>query len=133
LVPDDQSVEAVPARVVEAYDQMMRRVIGPALRQFGFTGTVREFKYGSRSRLGAAEIVTECAATDPRTLAALVDRLGRDPNLWVRKLIASRMLPLMTDHPDAISALKAAAGDVDTGVRWAARYALRIAAESSSN
>jgi hypothetical protein len=52
LVPDDKSVEAVPARVVEAYDQMMRRVIGPALRQFGFTGTVREFKYGSRSQFG---------------------------------------------------------------------------------
>jgi hypothetical protein len=49
-VSDEQ--EAVPARVVEAYDQMMRQVIGPALRQLGFRGTMREFKYGDRSQFG---------------------------------------------------------------------------------
>jgi hypothetical protein len=38
--------------VVEAYDQMMRQVIGPALRQLGFRGTVHEFKYGDRSQSG---------------------------------------------------------------------------------
>ncbi len=71
------------------------------------------------------------APSDPRTLHALVDRLGKDPNPMVRKLIASRMLPLMTGHPDVISPLEAAAaGDHDTGVRWAARYALRLAAHS---
>jgi len=38
--------------VVEAYDQMMRQVIGPALRQLGFRGTFREFKYGDRGHFG---------------------------------------------------------------------------------
>jgi HEAT repeat protein len=251
------AADPVPARVVEAYDQMMRQVIGPALRQLGFRGTVREFKYGDRSqfgtirwqkdgrfaraqlmpftanvdywcgadrigwlmpvpaydtwweirggqsydavadsvitalrryalpaiqagledrqradvgwqwaggylgdpddggattsssfvrptgstydeqfasfansmprrRLDAAEIVTECAASDPRAVPALVDRLRHDPQPGIRKAIASRMLCLFTDHPDVVPALQqAAAGDRDTGVRWAARYALR--------
>jgi hypothetical protein len=261
-VSADQSAETVPARVVEAYDQMMRGVVGPALRQLGFTGTVREFRYGSRSqfgavawqksgrdvvrgqilrftanvryvcgadrigglmpvpaqdtwwemtggqsygavaesviaavswyalpaiqagledpgrpdvdwrwsrafspgnpddggaaassvfvqpagtgdddvftwftsgdpqmRLDAAEIVTARAPGDPRTVAALVDRLGNDPNPMVRKLIASRMLAVLAGHPGVISAMETAAtDDHDTGVRWAARYALRLAA-----
>jgi HEAT repeats len=258
LVPEQQAPEPVPARVVEAYDQMMRQVIRPALRQLGFRGTVREFKYGDRTqfgavrwqkdgrfaraqlmpftanvdywcgadrigflmpvpahdtwweirggqsydsvaqsvitavrryalpaiqagledlqrpdvdwqwvsgylgdrddggtsmssflvqptessydeqfasftesmpylRLDAAEIVTECAASDPRTLPALLDRLRHDPQPGIRKMIASRMLCLFTDHPDVVAALQAAAaGDSDTGVRWAARYALRL-------
>jgi len=84
-------------------------------------------------RLAAAEIVAEWAPSDPRTLAALLDRLGADPNPMVRKLIADRMLPLMTDQPGVIAALQAAAGDGDTGVRWAARYALRLAADRSLN
>jgi hypothetical protein len=47
----------------------------------------------------------------------------------IRKLIASRMLPLLTSHPDVVPALKeAASGDNDTGARWAARYALRLVA-----
>jgi HEAT repeats len=257
-VSGEQAGEAVPARVVDAYDQMMRLVIGPALRQLGFRGTVRWFKYGTRSqfgvvawqkdgraaraqrmfftanvdywcgadrigslmpvpardtwweirggqpydsvaqsviaavrryalpaiqagledparphanmhwgtgylgdpdnggadasaffvqpmgspydeefasfasampfkRLDAAEIVTECGADDPRTVPALVDRLRHDPQPDVRKMIASRMLGLLTDHPNVVSALQVAAtGDGDTGVRWAARYALRI-------
>jgi len=32
---------------------MMRQVIGLALRQLGFRGPVREFKYGDRSQSGA--------------------------------------------------------------------------------
>jgi len=37
------------------------------------------------------------------------------------------MLCLFTYHPDVVPALqKAAAGDGDPGVRWAARYALRL-------
>jgi len=31
---------------------MMRGLIGPALRQLGFTGTLREFKYDSRNQFG---------------------------------------------------------------------------------
>jgi hypothetical protein len=262
-VPADESIEDVPTQVVEAYDQMMRRVIGPVLGRIGFTGTAREFRYGSRgqfgvvawqkdgryvrrqilsftanvnywcgadrigslmpvpakdtwwqitggqpyepiaesvitavhryalpaiqagledpgrpdpdmrfsrafgagepdgggatasswfvrpagtehdgvfgwfssgdpqTRLDAAEIVTSEAPRDPRTPAALVDRLNEDPNPMVRKLVASRMLPLVADRGGVTSALQAAAtGDTDTGVRWAARYALRLAADS---
>jgi HEAT repeat protein len=82
-----------------------------------------------RLRLAAAEIATERAPGDPRTLAALTDRLRNDPNPMVRKLIASRMLVLLTERPGVTAALHAAAaGDDDTGVRWAARYALREAA-----
>ena len=44
------------------------------------------------------------------------------------------MLPLMTSHPDVISALQAAAAsDHDTGARWAARYALRRAGDEPSS
>jgi hypothetical protein len=78
-------------------------------------------------RLDAAEIVTDSAASDPRTVPALVDRLRHDPQPGVRKMIACRMLSLLTDHPDVVSALReTAAGDSDIGVRWAARYALRL-------
>src|SRR5262249_35710496 len=48
----DQSTEDAPTRVVEAYDQMMRRFIGPALRQLGFSRTLREFRYGSCGQAG---------------------------------------------------------------------------------
>ena len=261
-VPEQQATDPFPARVVEAYDQMMRQVIGPALRQLGFRGTLREFKYGGRSQFGAvgwqkdgrdarrqilgftanvdywcgadrigflmpvpaydtwwdirggqsynsvaesaisavrryalpaiqagleelqrpdvdwlegggnlgdpddgaastssffvrptgssydeqfasfaegmpyqrlqaAEIVTECAASDPRTVPALLDRFRHDPQPGIRKMIASRMLCLFTNHPDVVPALQeAAAGDSDAGVRWAARYALRLSGPS---
>lgn len=263
-MPTGQSADDVPARVVDAYDQMMRQVIGPALRQLGFTGTLREFRYGSRSqsgvvawqkdgrevrrqvlsftanvnywcgedrigslmpvpapdtwwqitggqcyepvaasvitavrryalpaiqagledpgrhdadmrytrasgpggpdgggaattswfvrpagtahdeafgwlasadpseRLAAAEIASSEAPGDPRTPAALVDRLSQDPNPMVRKLIASRMLPLLTSHPEVISALQAAAaGDTHTGAGQIARH-FRLGRSSSA-
>jgi hypothetical protein len=60
-------------------------------------------------RLDAAEIVTDCAASDPRTVPALVDRLRHDPQPGVRKMIASRMLSLLTDYPDVVSALQVTA------------------------
>ena len=67
-------------------------------------------------------------------MPALLDRLRDDPNPMVRKLIASRMLPLMTSHPDVISARQAAAvRDRNTGARWAARYALRRAGDEPSS
>jgi hypothetical protein len=52
LVSVDQHAQAVPAPVAATYDQLMRAVVGPALRAFGFRGTVREFRYGSRSQFG---------------------------------------------------------------------------------
>ena len=262
----DQIAQAAPPRVTEVYDQMMRRIIGPALGELGFRGTLRELRYGSRGqfgviawqksrrdvrrqilrftanvdywcgsdrigglmpvpapdtwwqitggqpcqpaaesviaavrqyalpaiqagledparpgadmrwsrafsqggldaggaaatswfvqpagtehdeafawfasgdpgqRLAAAEIVTAEAPDDRRAVPALLDRLTDDPNPMVRKLIASRMLPLMTSHPDVISALQAAAvSDRNTGARWAARYALRRAGDEPSS
>ena len=67
------------------------------------------------------------AAADPRTVPALIDRLERDPESEVRRLVASRVLPLFPDDPPVLSALLAAADrDHSYGVRWAARYALRL-------
>ena len=66
-VPDEQG--AVPVRVVEAYDQMMRQVIGPALRQLGFRRTVREFKYGDRSQFGAVRWQKDGRAARAQLLA----------------------------------------------------------------
>jgi hypothetical protein len=43
LVPVSQVGEAIPARVTEVYDQMMRGVIGSAQRDLGFRGRLREF------------------------------------------------------------------------------------------
>ena len=81
-------------------------------------------------RLQAAEHVALCAQSNPRAMPALLDRLERDPNPKVRKLIASRVLPLLAHDPQVRSALHVtAAGDADTGVRWAARYALRLTLE----
>jgi hypothetical protein len=51
-IRSDEYREDVAATVVEVYDQMMRRVIGPALRQLRFTGALREFRYGSRGQSG---------------------------------------------------------------------------------
>jgi hypothetical protein len=82
-------------------------------------------------RLHAAEIVTECAASDPRTVPALLDRLRHDPQPAMRKAIASRMLCLFTDHPDVVPALQqAAAGDRDTGVGGKIRPAPKRAPDS---
>jgi hypothetical protein len=52
LVPVSQVGEAIPARVTEVYDQMMRGVIGSAQRDLGFRGRLREFRYGSGSQFG---------------------------------------------------------------------------------
>jgi HEAT repeats len=78
-------------------------------------------------RLDAAYYVGTDAQDDPRTNPALLDRLRHDACPKVRKLIASRVLPLLADDPQVRSRLRdAASDDQDTGVRWAARYALRL-------
>jgi hypothetical protein len=79
-------------------------------------------------RLGAAEAIAENAADDPRALPALLDRLEQDPSPLNRYRIASRMLTSSAQDPQVRSALRdAAAEDENLQVRWAARYALRIA------
>jgi len=41
---------------------------------------------------------------------------------------------LFTDHPDVMPALQlTAAGDSDTGVRWAARYAMRLGSDEDAD
>lgn len=78
-------------------------------------------------RFDAAEIAAVDAPDDPRTVPAVIDRLEHDPSPHIRKLVASRVLPLLAQDPRVLAALQAAADNDDTyGVRWAARYALRI-------
>jgi hypothetical protein len=67
------------------------------------------------------------AAGDRRTVPALLDRLERDPDPAVRKLIASRVLARFGHDPQVRPALRrAAAEDEHPGVRRAGRYALRV-------
>jgi len=67
------------------------------------------------------------APADPRTAPALIDRLERDPEPEVRRLVASRVLPLFPGDPRVLPALQATADrDNSYGVHWAARYALRL-------
>jgi len=42
----------MPVRLAQAHGQMMRGAIGLGLRRLGFRGTLREFRYGSRSQPG---------------------------------------------------------------------------------
>jgi len=67
------------------------------------------------------------AEGDRRTVPALLDRLERDPDPAVRKIIASRMLTRLGHDPHVRPALRrAAAEDSHAGVRWAGRYALHV-------
>lgn len=78
-------------------------------------------------RFEAASHLAVHASTDPRTVPALIDRLERDPDPEVRRLVASRVLPVFPRHPRVNAALQATAeGDNSYGARWAARYALRL-------
>jgi hypothetical protein len=77
-------------------------------------------------RFDTARHLAVNAAADPRTVTALIDRLLHDPQPEVRRLIASRVLPLFARDQRVLAALQTAAGRDHTYiVRWAARYALR--------
>jgi hypothetical protein len=92
------------------------------------TGTTHDrwFAGLARDRLHAAYLAA-AADGDKRTVPALLDRLERDPDPAVRKLIASRMLPRLGHDPQVRPALRrTATEDKHPGVRWAGRYALRI-------
>jgi hypothetical protein len=87
----------------------------------------------SRDRYDAAYIVAADAPDDPRTVPAVLDRLEHDPSPHVRKLVATRVLPVLAREPRVVTALHAAADTDDVyGVRWAARYALRLSASSNA-
>jgi len=79
------------------------------------------------SRFEAARYLAVNASDDPRTVTAVIDRLQRDPHPEMRRLVASRVLPLFPRDQRVLAALQAAADNDDSyGVRWAARYALRL-------
>ena len=73
-------------------------------------------------RFEAARHLAVNASDDPRTVPALIDRVERDPHPEVRRLVASRVLPLFPRDQRVLAALEAAAGrDNCYGVCWAAR------------
>jgi len=79
------------------------------------------------TRLQAAYMAVAAARGDRRTVPALLNRLERDPDPGIRKLIASRMLVRFGDDPQVRPALRRTATDDEhPAVRWAGRYALRV-------
>jgi hypothetical protein len=51
-VSGEPKAESASLEVQQAYDQMMREQVAPALRELGFTGTARIFRYGSGGHSG---------------------------------------------------------------------------------
>src|SRR5262249_32973524 len=81
--------------------------------------------------MAAAEIGPRVPG-DQRVIAALLNRLEFDPASRVRGW-AARSLSSAGAQPEMRDALRAAAAeDEDREVRWAARYALLLAAASGS-
>lgn len=80
-----------------------------------------------RVRSGAVADIGRAADSDPAVVAALLSRLEHDPSPLVRSTAAAALRPLAR-QPRVGSAFQAAASqDEDYEVRWAARYALRLA------
>jgi hypothetical protein len=79
------------------------------------------------ARCSALDRIGSDAADDPRTLPVLLNRLASDPSDRVRWQAARALAP-SAGSGRVRDALAAAAGqDEDLQVRWAARYALRLA------
>jgi hypothetical protein len=79
-------------------------------------------------RINALRLITELAADDPRTLPVLLDRLEHDPSHLVREDAAAPLLASRArDQPVPQALRDAARQDEDLQVRWAARYAIRLA------
>jgi hypothetical protein len=78
-------------------------------------------------RAGAVSDLAVAAGRDAQVTEALFNRLERDPSPLVRAAAAHGLTPLAS-QPSIRAALRAAAAeDEDVGVRWAARYAIRLA------
>jgi hypothetical protein len=78
-------------------------------------------------RLAATETIVEFASEDPRTVPALLHLLEWDADEYIRKLATLGLAP-SADREQVREALRAAAAeDEDLQVRWAARYAIRLA------
>ena len=100
-----------PMRRTGQHDDLLTRITDPDERM----------RAGAVSDLGAA------AGHDPDTTAPLLDRLEHDPSPAVRSAAARSLTPL-AGRPHVRTAFQAAAADdEDIDVRWAARYALRLA------
>jgi hypothetical protein len=80
------------------------------------------------ARQAALDQIGGDAPDDPRTLPVLLDRLEHDPSDRVRWQAARALAPLAGRAGVHAALHAAAAQDEDLQVRWAARYALRLAA-----
>jgi hypothetical protein len=81
------------------------------------------------NRDSALEKIAERAADDPRAVPVLLDRLQHDPSPGVRESAAGLLRARASNT--TVRELLGVAGenDPDSLVRWAARYALRLAAD----
>jgi hypothetical protein len=77
--------------------------------------------------MDALEQIAERGADDPRTRQVLLDRLEHDPSDLARNQAATLLAPLAQDETIRKALQDAADQDEDLQVRWAARYALRLA------
>jgi hypothetical protein len=78
-------------------------------------------------RAGAADDLGAGAGYDPDATTPLLDRFEHDPSPAVRSAAARSLTPL-AGQPHVRRAFQAAAAqDEDIDVRWAARYALKLA------
>jgi hypothetical protein len=95
----------------------------------------KQFAYLSDQEPGtrrhAIDDLTNWAADDPRTELAVLNRLAEDPDPEVRRTAALRLAGRATGDAVREALEYAAAEDEDLNVRWAARYALKLAASSS--
>jgi hypothetical protein len=78
-------------------------------------------------RQDALRMMDEEARDDPRMLPVLLDRLERDPSPWVREDAASLLASRARDRTIMQALRDAAEQDEDSRVRWAAKYAIRLA------
>ncbi len=83
-------------------------------------------------RLDAVIAIGNRAVGDRRAVAALLDRLEREPHNFTRRLIASICVLPVSGDPDVRVALsETAEADEDVEVRWAARFALLFDPQAS--
>jgi hypothetical protein len=83
-------------------------------------------------RTDGLRMISREAADDPRTLPVLLDRLEHDPSRLVRQYAADLLTPHARTEAVRRALRDAAAQDEGMEVRWAARYALRLAALDSA-
>ena len=125
------------ATAQDAYKQILREHVAPALRELGFRGAPSRgnFRYGTtahaaevrfqKSRGSTRQEVDFWVLNDPRAFQALLARLETDPGPCIRQGVAWYLLGRAHEDPSAQALRAAAAEDEDTDVRWIARYALK--------